>query len=52
MIEAQDARLPARTSGQVRPFRAQRVKGLTARPAQSEALGAEINHLTYISIKV
>ncbi|MFG6496779.1 hypothetical protein P8610_15570 [Fictibacillus sp. UD] len=37
MIGVQGARLSARTSGQVRPFKAQSGKGLTARPAESEA---------------
>ncbi|MDM5315326.1 hypothetical protein QUF49_04915 [Fictibacillus sp. b24] len=32
------------TSGQVRPFKAQSGKGLTARPAESEQPGAEINY--------
>ncbi|MFG6497394.1 hypothetical protein P8610_18670 [Fictibacillus sp. UD] len=38
MIGAQGARLSARTSGQVRPLTAQRGKGLTACPAESEHL--------------
>ncbi len=32
------------TSGQVRPLTAQSGKGLTGRPAESEAPGAEINY--------
>ncbi|MFG6495964.1 hypothetical protein P8610_11430 [Fictibacillus sp. UD] len=44
MVGAQGVRLSARTSGQVRPLRAQSGKGLTACPAESEQPGAEINH--------
>ncbi|MFG6495566.1 hypothetical protein P8610_09425 [Fictibacillus sp. UD] len=39
----QGARLSARTSGQVRPRQRNTLGRLTARPAESEAPGAEIN---------